>query len=216
MNLPFHPSDLDAVIFDFGGVILNLDYPATDRALRKLLGEEGEIRYTKAHQSRIFDDFEVGAIDSKEFYQTLIDATDGRISQSEVREAWNAMLLDAPKARIEFVKDVAKHYRTFLFSNTNVIHKEAFDETLSAVLGGKGKFDQIFERAYYSHEFGMRKPHPETYQKVLKENNLLPSRTLMIDDNLENIKGAIAAGMKAYYLSGELLEAEALLNLLGK
>jgi FMN phosphatase YigB (HAD superfamily) len=215
MNMRPQPGSLDAVIFDFGGVILNLDYPATDRALRELLGDGREVRYTKSEQGRVFDDFEVGAIDSAEFYRLIRDAAQREVSDEAIAKAWNAMLLDSPPERLAFVQAVAARYRTFLFSNTNPIHKEAFDKTLALHLGAGG-FDKLFEKAYYSHTFGMRKPHPETYQKILSDNGLEAGRTLLIDDNLGNIEGAQRAGLQTYHLIGDLMHAEPLKNLLTK
>jgi glucose-1-phosphatase len=206
-------NNLDAVIFDFGGVILNLDYPATDRGLRALLGEAGEVRYTKTHQGRIFDDFETGAIGAEEFYRGIRMAAARDVTDLEINAAWNAMLLDVLPARFEYVKAVASRYRTFLFSNTNPLHKEAFDRTLERHLGAGG-FDRLFEKAYYSHSFGMRKPHPETYRTILDKNGLKAARTLMIDDNADNIRGAAEAGLQVYHLTGELLDAVDLQNLL--
>ncbi len=211
----FDPNTLDAVIFDFGGVILNLDYPATDKALRALLGESGEVRYTKSHQGKVFDDFEIGAIDQSQFYRSIREAAQEPVSDEQIQKAWNAMLLDSPVERFAFVREVAKRYRTFLFSNTNSIHKAAFDKTLEQHLG-PGGFDKLFEKAYYSHTFGMRKPHPETYLKMLKENGLKPERTLLIDDNQANIEGAQKAGLQVYLHSGDLLDAHALQTLLKK
>lgn len=210
-----HTDVLEAVIFDFGGVILNLDYPATDKALRALLGESGEVRYTKTHQGKIFDDFETGAIGPDEFYRSIREAAGREVSDEEIRVAWNAMLLDVPAERLQFVRAVAKRYRTFLFSNTNPVHKEAFDLTLTKHLG-LGGFDKLFEQAYYSHSFGLRKPHPETYKAILDKNGLRAERTLLIDDNEANIKGAATAGLQVFHLTGDLLEQKDILNLLGK
>lgn len=212
---PVNIDTLEAVIFDFGGVILNLDYPATDKALRALLGESGEVRYTKTQQGRIFDDFEIGLIDAQRFYRSIREAAGREVTDDEIKAAWNAMLLDVPAERFQFVRDVAKRYRTFLFSNTNPVHKEAFDHTLEKHLG-PGGFDKLFEQAYYSHSFGLRKPHAATYKAILDKNGLTASRTLMIDDNLDNIKGAAAAGLQVYHLTGDLLQAAELQNLLKK
>lgn len=200
---------IEAVIFDFGGVILDLDYPATDKALRALLGEAGEVRYTKSYQSTLFDAFETGGIQPDEFYRILRESSGKNISNEEIDQAWNAMLLDVPPARFQYLKDVARNYRIFLFSNTNAIHKAAFDITLEKHLG-PGGFDRLFERAFYSHTFGQRKPNVQCYRDLLRENGLDPSRTLFIDDNAENIKGAAAAGLQVFHLSGDLLREDAL------
>ena len=204
---------IEAVIFDFGGVILDLDFPATDRALRALLGDSAEVRYTKSYQSKIFDAFEIGAIEPEAFYQSIREEAGAEICASVIDKAWNAMLGDVPKERFQFLKDVAQHHRIFLFSNTNAIHKIAFDTTLERHLG-VGGFDRLFERAYYSHLFGKRKPHPETYTAVLAEQGLNPASTLFIDDNLENIRGAEAAGLQVVHLTGDLLQDPRLAELI--
>jgi HAD superfamily hydrolase (TIGR01509 family) len=204
---------VEAVIFDFGGVILNLDYPATDKALRTLLGEEGEIRYTKAYQSHVFDDFETGLIGEEEFYRSLREGSGRDLSIDAINKAWNAMLLDVPAERFDFIRQVAKKYRVFLFSNTNSIHKTAFDKTLEKHLG-PGGFDKLFEKAYYSHSFGMRKPHVETYKALLKDAGLKAETTLFIDDNSDNIEGARKAGLQVLHLTGDLLAEPRLQELL--
>ncbi len=201
--------DLEAVIFDFGGVILDIDFAATDLALRTLMGEAAALSYTKMNQSAIFDALEIGAISSEDFYQAIRKAAGKQLSKVEIDKAWNAMLKDVPLARLQFIRDVAKKYRVFLLSNTNGIHKEAFDQTLSKHLG-TGGFDKLFERAYYSHVFGMRKPHVATYAALLKDINVEPCKALFIDDNIANIEGAAAAGMQVLHLKGELLEEPAL------
>lgn len=204
---------IKAVIFDFGGVILDLDYPATDKALRALLGDAGELRYTKTHQSKLFDALETGRIQADAFYRAIREAAGKDLSDAAIDEAWNAMLLDVPPERFQFLRDVAKKRRIFLFSNTNAIHKAAFDRTLERHLG-KGGFDRLFEKAYYSHIFGRRKPELRAYRDLLKENNLDPASTLFIDDNLDNIKGAAAAGLRVYHVTGDLLQEEGLKELI--
>jgi len=200
---------LKAVIFDFGGVILDINYAATDAALRALLGDSGALRYTKTEQGKIFDALEIGAIGPKEFYHSVREAAGREVTDEAIAEAWNAMLGDVPKARFDYIKAVAKKYRVFLFSNTNAIHKDAFDLTLTRHLG-TGGFDKLFEKAYYSHTFGKRKPHVETYTALLEDIGVEPNEAIFIDDNLDNIKGAAAAGMQVFHLTGDLLQEPAL------
>lgn len=202
-------NEIEAVIFDFGGVILDLDYPATDRALRSLLGEAGEIFYTKNYQSTLFDALEVGAIEPEEFYRSICEASGKDLDSVAIDKAWNAMLLDVPPARFQYLRDVARNYRSFLFSNTNAIHKAAFDQTLEKHLG-PGGFDRLFEQAFYSHTFGQRKPNVQCYVDLLNGHGLQPEKTLFIDDNAENIKGARAAGLQVFHLTGDLLQENAL------
>ncbi|MBC7662002.1 MAG: HAD family phosphatase [Chitinophagaceae bacterium] len=212
-EIQFENQTIKAVIFDFGGVILDLDYPATDQRLRRLLGEQGQIHYTKTYQSKIFDAFETGSVDENTFYEAIENAADKKVSRQEIDDAWCAMLLDVPPARFHFLKDVASQCRIFLYSNTNSIHKREFDKTLERHLG-PGGFDKLFEKTYYSHLFGKRKPHPEAYQAVLTDAGLDPQTTLFIDDNVANVAGAKAAGLVVHHLTGDLLKDHKLSRLI--
>lgn len=194
---------IDAVIFDFGGVILNLDYPATEKALMKLVGEGAH--YSQAHQSRIFDDLETGKIDPRKFHDAINSIAGHPIDPEAIDKAFCAMLLDVRPERFDFIRSVARHRRVFLFSNTNEIHKAVFDKTLEKHLG-PGGFDALFEHAYYSHLIGLRKPHPEAYRYILKKHGLVAERTLFIDDSKDNISGASSVGLQTVHLTSELID----------
>ncbi|RYZ47479.1 MAG: HAD family phosphatase, partial [Proteobacteria bacterium] len=149
--------------------------------------------------------FEIGAIGEEAFYRSLREGSGKELSTADINKAWNAMLLDVPSERLDFIRAIARKHRVFLFSNTNSIHKTAFDKTLELQLG-PGGFDKLFEKAYYSHSFGMRKPHVETYKALLKDAGLKAETTLFIDDNADNIRGAAEAGLQVLHLTGELLD----------
>jgi sn-glycerol 3-phosphate transport system permease protein len=65
---------------------------------------------------------------------------------------------------------------------------------------GQGSLDDHFEKTYYSHIMGLRKPDRESYQYIITENGLDAGRTLFVDDALVNVDGAIAAGLQGYFL----------------
>lgn len=187
------------IIFDLGGVILNLDFPAAERAFEKLgVGHFKDI-FGHNYMSSLFKDYEVGKISDNQFLQSLKELAGPDTSIQDVTDGWNAMLLDFPPERIELLDRLAKDYRVFLFSNTNSIHLTAFRQKYSDAFGGR-KLDDHFEKAYYSHLLGMRKPSVQSYQQILKENGLEGSETLFIDDSLPNIEGANAAGLRGFHL----------------
>lgn len=197
---------IDAVIFDFGGVILDIDYEATSLAMHHLLGPQAHLVYTKAQQSSLFDLLEIGQITAAQFYARLSAEVGRALDPADIDRAWNAMLGTTRIERIELLKRVARYRRIFLLSNTNVIHKAAFSKTLDAVMGGES-FDSLFEKAYYSHEMGLRKPRPEIFRYLIQAHQLDPTRTLFIDDSEANIRGAEKVGLQVYHHQGELLEA---------
>ncbi len=198
--------ECSAVIFDLGGVLLDINYQATEKALRGLLGPRSDQYYLQTQQSPLFDDFETGRIEPHHFHQGLCELAGITLSSTAITEAWNAMLGRMPQARMAFVQKVAARRRVFLLSNTNAIHKAAFDQIIAADLPGQ-PFDEFFEAAYYSHLIGLRKPDPAIYRYVTDRHGLDPARTLFIDDNPSNVEGARLAGLQAFHLQGDLLLA---------
>lgn len=193
------------IIFDLGGVILNLDMPATEKAFRKLGGAHYEADAAKAHKADIFNRFEIGAFSETEFLNQLSSLA----SHDELITAWTAMLLDIPSERIELLKNLKNEgYRIFLFSNTNVIHLRFIHTSVEQNFDGL-PFDTLFEKAWYSHLIGHRKPNKEAFLFVLNDARLNPSETLFIDDNADNIKAAESVGIKGFLhpMNGDILQS---------
>jgi glucose-1-phosphatase len=192
--------DFDNIIFDLGGVILNLNFELTNMALAKLAGKDRFDIQTQNEHLHIFQNLETGALSPKEFRDSLKSALNITATDKEIDDAWNAMLLDIPTERVDLLKRLGAQKRIFMLSNTNAIHKDSFYETLSRT-SSKLCFSDLFERVYLSHEMGTRKPNANIYQQVLEENRLDPSRTLFIDDSLENIDAAKALGIMSHHLT---------------
>lgn len=177
------------IIFDLGGVILNLDYQKTIDAFQDLGIENFESIFSQFKQSNFSDEFEIGNISEIEFYKEIIAITNGKFSFEEYKSAWNAMLLDLPQIRIDKLKELSNKYNLFLYSNTNETH---YNEFIKKV---KDDFDSTFKKTYYSHQFKERKPNESGFKKILKENKLLPSETLFIDDSFQHVNSASEIGI---------------------
>jgi putative hydrolase of the HAD superfamily len=191
--------DTKNIIFDLGGVILNIDYRLTSQAFKNLGLENFDEKYSQAKQSHLFDRLETGAVAPEQFRQELKAYFSQTVSDTDLDNAWNAMLLDLPFQRIDLLKELSKKYRLFLLSNTNIIHYQAYSAYLKKTFG-KMIFDEIFEKQYLSFEIGMRKPDKEIFDLVLNENKLLASETLFIDDSIQHIEGAGKTRISAYHL----------------
>jgi HAD superfamily hydrolase (TIGR01509 family) len=186
------------ILFDFGGVILNIDYKLTEAAFIKLGLIDFANMYSQATQKELFDTFEKGLISPAEF-RTEIRKYIGTAYDEQIDSAWNAMLLDLPEERIHLLDKIKKTYRIFLLSNTNEIHLTAF----SSYMKNKFKrdiFSDVFEKAYVSHKVNMRKPDKEIFEFVIQQNNLKKEETLFIDDSIQHIEGAKKAGLNAIFL----------------
>jgi putative hydrolase of the HAD superfamily len=189
----------EAIIFDLGGVIINLNYQKTEEEFKKLFGTDFSEMYSKQNQTEIFNKLETGDISEKQFVEAIQKSSNKKVSHQEIITAWNAMLLDIPKERIELLEKIGKEKRIFLLSNTNEIHKIAFDKIILEAHQMEG-LEPLFEKTYFSHLVRMRKPNREIFDFVIQENNLNPQKTLFIDDSPQHIEGALKTGLNAYYL----------------
>lgn len=196
-------SKIKNIIFDLGGVIINIDYDKSIRELQKLCKDNCQIAYSKQEQSQLFDLFETGVHSPEQFRDVLrstysLDATDEAIDA-----AWNAMLLDIPQERIDLLLELGKHYRIFLFSNTNAIHLKRFNEIVDHSFTIPS-LDSLFEQSYYSHLISKRKPDPLAFELILEQNNLAKEETLFIDDSIQHIESARKIGIQTLHLQAPL------------
>ncbi len=182
-------------------MILDIDYQKTVDAFIALGFEDFDQHYTQAKQSGIFDALEIGQMNEDEFVAAMKKYLPETVSDQQIIDAWNALLLPWKKDRIDFILELQSRYNLYLFSNTNAIHKAHFDRTFQEKIG-KYSLDDLFIKAYYSHIFGKRKPHPESFEALLKENNLNPEETLFVDDSIQHVEGARKAGIHAIHLVG--------------
>ena len=187
------------IIFDFGGVILNIDYKLTENAFAKLGLKEFDTIYSQTTQKELFDVFEKGLISPADFRGEIKKFINEGVDDLQIDEAWNAMLLDLPEERIQLLFQLKKKYQIFLLSNTNEIHFNTFSSYMQSKFN-QDVFSDLFDKPYFSHKVKMRKPDAEIFELVLKENNLKKDETLFIDDSIQHIEGAKKVGLNAILL----------------
>lgn len=195
MNLHFK-----AIIFDLGGVILNINYENTINEFKKIGITNFDALYTQAQQNQVFDNFETGKISATEFRDYIRDISNTTLTDTQIDMAWNAMLLDLPLKRIEFLKELAKTYPIYLYSNTNEIHLNAFRQIFKTQYRDDLLLENLFVQTYYSHEIGMRKPNSDGFLKIINDHNLDVESTLFIDDSEQHIEGAKKIGLQTVWL----------------
>jgi len=196
---------LKNIIFDLGGVLLDLDVQKTFDAFGKM-GLTKEVmmkRYNK--EENFFLQFEKGQISANEFRASLRIMIGNSVSDDKIDWAWNEMLRGFKKETIRLLSDLSGKYPLYLLSNTNEIHLPFYSEQFREASGGT-TLQKYFIETYYSHIIGTRKPEPESFRYVLKEADLEPKETLFIDDFEENCVSARETGLIAHhYKSGERL-----------
>lgn len=192
-----HP--IKNIIFDLGGIFLEIDFSRSEKAFSELGVADFNKYITQYHISELFELLETGKISQDAFCMAFRKETGIKAQDEAIVQAWNALLIGFPDERIKWLKQIGKKYNIFLFSNTNKIHYDSFTNTFYSQPGQKD-LNSYFIKAYYSHEIGLRKPHPESFRYILREQNLVPEETLFIDDTLANIEGAKAVGLQTLYL----------------
>jgi putative hydrolase of the HAD superfamily len=186
------------IIFDFGGVIIDINYQATIDAFKQLGITDFDALYSQADQSDLFDAIETGRISPQQFINGLLDILPSGITPNQVVHAWNAMILDIPRERIDFLMELKKHHSIYLLSNTNSIHIDKAIRAWNKV--SDVSIHEVFDKVYLSHEMGMRKPDTVIFDQVCAEQQLSPSKALFIDDSFQHIEGARKAGLHAHHL----------------
>ena len=196
---------INALLFDLGGVIVDLDYNKTIEAFEAIGLEDAEHLYNQFNQSKIFDEFEIGSISREEFMGLLQEKIPQKVSQSKIKEAWNAMILGFEKSKLEQIKRYSEKIPCYLLSNTNEIHLE-YIQTLLQEVPFKN-LELLFTKCYYSHIIGKRKPHRETFEWVLNDMGSSPEEVLFIEDSPQHIRGAEKAKIKTlHFTNGRRLE----------
>ncbi|HOA37631.1 MAG TPA: HAD family phosphatase [Flavihumibacter sp.] len=187
------------ILLDLGGVLLNLSFPKTEQAFAALGLPDFNNHFSQFKASPLFEELETGKVSKEAFLQHFKKETGLQAADKDIVAAWNAMLLDFPAERVAWLDQLADKYRVFLYSNTNAFHHDAFQETFLQAYPQK-PFDHYFEKAYYSHTLGLRKPYASSYTALLQDAGLQAGETLFIDDTYPNIQGALEAGLQAVHL----------------
>lgn len=190
---------INHIIFDLGGVILNIDYLLTEKEFIRLGITDFNNYYSQLKQSTLFDNLETGKISENNFIQTIQQGAPVDLTKEEIISAWNAMLLDLPSSRLSLLRQLKLEYNLFLLSNTNIIHEKAFNQIVELETG-LPNFDSFFDKVYLSHQIGWRKLEPQAFLLILEENRLNAADTLFIDDSPQHIEAAKKLGLQTIWL----------------
>ncbi len=188
------------IVFDIGNVLVDIDYNVTIAEFQKLAKVDFAEIVSYPKQEKIFDRFEKGEISVSDFFTGLKKYLKDDVSDVQITDAWNSILINYPKAKFDLLEKLKLNYNVFALSNINQIHADSLDVVAQNQLG-KNSFRDFFHHAYYSHEMGYRKPEAEIYEIVLNEQKLVPTETLFIDDKAENTAAAETLGIQTHHLT---------------
>lgn len=181
---------IEAIVFDFGDVFVNLDKEATSRKLKEMDIDKLPDSITAKNR-----EYEQGFVTSNEFsehYRTEFP----QLKQEDFLNSWNAILLEFPEYRFRFIQKLSeeKNFKLILLSNTNEYHIDYIKSNVPFF----NEFQECFDAFYLSHEIGLRKPDPEIFEFVMDNHNLNPENCLFIDDTKENTDVAERLGFNTW------------------
>lgn len=192
-------TNIKNIVFDLGGVLLNLDFDASIRAFQKLGLDSEVVNRQQAYADPVFYELETGKTTPDKFRKKVRQILKNpEATDLEIDDAWCAMIRDIPAKRVDMLKKLAKNYDVYLFSNTNAIHIKRLHKEFGNIYGID--FPSLFVKDFYSHEIHERKPDLASYQKVIELSGIIPGETLFVDDLEKNISGAEMADLKTFWL----------------
>ena len=204
--------NIQTLIFDLGGVIINLK-TEQEWLEEDLLPNFQPEKFQSLQQKQYFQQFETGNVSVPDFKQQLKEiAVNKNITEEEVVHHWNGILKDIPKHRVDVLKQLSKKYKLILLSNTNHIHMDFIRNYMVAEFG-EDILQENFHTCYYSQEIGLRKPHKEIYEFVLQQQGITASESLFLDDKPENLSEPEKLGIHTFLVDFNALTAASLQHL---
>jgi glucose-1-phosphatase len=192
-------NSIENIIFDFGGVIINISHDKAEKAFLTLGVDRFDELFNQASQSDLFQNLETGKISVKEFRISLKKIAKLEVSDEILDDAWNQIIGDYPTERIELLKSLKMNYRLYLLSNTNEIHYDYYIKKFANEFGFE--FESLFDEIFWSFKRGLRKPNHTAFLDVITTHKLIKEKTLFIDDSLQNVVAAKSTGLKVFYLA---------------
>lgn len=190
------------ILFDFGGVICDLNMQLTYDRFKEMGMHHFNTAYSVSEQEDIFRSYERGDLSSGEFRDILKKLFDQPVTDTQIDEAWNAMLLDIPLPRVRLLEKLRPQYRTFILSNSNEIHYHHYLQNFR-LQTGYNNFEELVEKTYFSFKIHLQKPGKEIFDFVIRDSGILPEETLFIDDSTPNTETAKKMGFQVWRLKAE-------------
>lgn len=195
-------SSVKAILFDLGGVLINIDYQRTRVSFEKIGIENFDELFSQAQQDHLFDDYETGKISSFHFINCILDLLPKGSNANQVVSAWNAMILDFPLQRLQLLEKTSKNHPIYLLSNANDLHMEKVRRELKK--NSEKELEDFFKTVFLSQSIGLRKPTKEVFIYVSEQMGFQPNEILFIDDSLQHIESAKILGFQTIHLTTQL------------
>ena len=185
--------DIDALLFDLGGVLLGIDFERVVARWAELAGVPVGTLKARFDHGLPYQRHERGEIDAAAYYAALRGSLGIDIGDAQFEDGWNRVFADEIAPTVALMPRLAQRIPLYLFSNTNETHRRHWMEHHAEAL-------RPFKRIFVSSEMGLRKPERASFEHIAREIGVPPHRILFFDDTLENVEGARAAGVPTVWV----------------
>jgi len=194
-------SEIKNIVFDLGGVIVDIDRPAAIKKFKEIGIANIEEYLDPYRQKGIFHKIEDGSISREDFYEEIFKLTGKRIDTKEIDQGWFDFLLPVELSKLDFILELRKRYKVLLLSNTNsIVMSWARSENFSPA---RKPLDFYFDEMYLSYELKCMKPELAIFHKMIDLSGINPAETLFIDDSKANIDAGNSLGFKTFWFKPE-------------
>lgn len=184
------------VVFDFGGVIVELDTQRPIDRFKEIGVEDAEKLLDPYEQKGLFLEFENGTADLETFRRKLSEHAGKELSMDDIYYGWMGFMWDVPQEKLDYLSELRKKYNVYILSNTNPV---IMSWAKSPVFSPAGlPLTAYADKIYASYEIGITKPDPRIFEYMLSDSNMIPEETLFVDDSQKNIDAATAFGFHLY------------------
>ena len=188
------PGSADALLFDLGRVVIDFDIQRTAEHWAREAGCAPADIAARFVRDDFFWSYETGKIDDTEFFSGLRTSLGIELTNAQLLEGWNATFIGEMPGIAELLTRAARHLPLYAFSNTNPAHAAYFSQNHAEAL-------RHFRTLYLSSTIGLRKPHAQAYDHVVKAIGVPAGRIVFFDDMIENVEGARARGLQAVHVT---------------
>ncbi len=187
------------LMFDLGVVIIDIDNLRAFEQIVKAGAKPSATLFSRENAHCIA--YETGKISAQDFLKATQQSLENSLDLAHIESAWRSVIVDIPEWKINFLKQLKKQYRLIVLSNTNDLHVDEIEKIYSQK--NSGKFTDLFDEVYFSHEVGYFKPQPEIYEAVLAAEKIPAPEILFFDDLEANIDAAHAQGFQTFHVTSD-------------
>ncbi|MBQ7570755.1 MAG: HAD family phosphatase [Bacteroidaceae bacterium] len=206
-------NDYKNIVFDLGGVVVDLDIPSSIQAFAKLGIVPQGVTLEELSRGGIPKDWEmremmhamdVGEMSADEFVALMLKAARPGTTRQNIVDAFNS-IIRLPRHRLEWLKQLRRNHRVYLLSNIGELH---WTETCRLAHEAGTDVEECFDEVFLSYRLRMAKPDPRIFQHLIEATGIVPEETLYIDDLPDNIRAGQAAGLRAHKIDCNALDEE--------